>query len=150
MDTEDRDRTAGRGRSPVRATNGEPAREPRQPLNALDPGYESPGYWERFHAAVMQRAAFELARRRRLARESVAAVLSGWSRSLIPVGIAAAVAAALLVGSEVRNAGDAAPPLVLEDVLASEVEDRALPAVVNGQAPASPVAFMVLVEGNVP
>jgi len=99
---------------------------------------------------VMERAALELARRRRLARESVATVLSGWSRSLIPVAAAAAVVAAFLVGSEVRHAADNAPPLVLEDVLASEVEDGAPRPVMNGQAPASPVAFMALVEGNVP
>ena len=150
MNTGNRNRMADGGRLPVGSTNGGSPRQPPPPLEFLDPGYEAPGYWERFHAMVMQRAALELARRRRLARESVAVVLSGWSRSLIPVGIAAAIAAAMLVGSEVRNGGDAAPPLVLEDVLASEVEDRALPVVMSGQAPASPVAFMALVEGNVP
>lgn len=150
MNTENGDRTARRGQTPFGSTNGASLREPRASLDPVDPGYGVPGYWERFHAMVMERAALGLARRRELARESVAVVLSGWSRSLIPVGIAAAVAAALLVGSEVRNAGESAPPLVLEDVLASEVEDRALPVVMSGQAPANPVAFMALVEGNVP
>lgn len=126
------------------------AGEPRAVLEFIDPEHDSPGYWNRFREAIMERAAFELARRRAIARESVAAVLSGWSRSLIPVAAAAAVAAAFLVGSEVRHAADAAPPLALEDVLASEVEDGALQTVVNGQAPASPVAFMALVEGNTP
>ena len=119
-------------------------------LRIMDPEHDSPGYWNRFRESVMERAAFELARRRTIARESVAAVLSGWSRSLIPVAAAAAVVAAFLVGSEVRHAADAAPPLALEDVLASEVEDGVLQTVVNGQAPASPVAFMALVEGNTP
>lgn len=150
MNTENGDRKAGRGSSPVGDTNGSPTREVGASLEIVDPGYRLPGYWERFHATVMERAAFELARRRRLARESVAAVLSGWSRSLIPVAVAAAAVAAFLIGTEVRHAADAAPPLVLEDVLAAEVEDGALQGVVNGQLPANPVAFMALVEGNVP
>ena len=140
---------AGRAGSPVGSTNGDSSREPRVSLEVVDPVSRWPGYWERFHAAVMERAAFELARRRELARESVAAVLSGWSRSLIPVAAAAAVVAAFLVGSEVRHAADT-PPLALEDVLASEVEDGALPVLVNGQAPVNPVVFMAMVEGNVP
>ncbi len=150
MNTKDRDRKAGRGSPPVGDTNASRTREVRASLEIVDPGYRLPGYWERFHATVMERTAFELARRRRLARESVAAVLSGWSRSLIPVAAAAAVVAAFLVGSEVRYAADAAPPLVLEDVLAAEIEDGALQGVVGGQVPANPVAFMALVEGNVP
>ena len=150
MDTEDRDRMAARAGSPAGSTNGDSPREPRVSLEVVDPGSRWPGYWERFHAAVMERAVFELAKRRELARESVAAVLSGWSRSLIPVAAAAAVVAAFLVGSEVRHAAETLPPLALEDVLASEVEDGALPVVVNGQAPVNPVAFMALVEGNVP
>lgn len=149
MNTEDRDRTGGRFGSPAGSTNGD-SPETRASLELVDPGYRSPGYWRRFHAAVMERAAFELARRRRLARESVAAVLSGWSRRLIPVAVAAAAVAVFVIGSEVRHAADSAPPLVLEDVLASEVEDGALPVVMSVQAPASPVAFMALVEGNVP
>lgn len=150
MNTEDGKRMAGRHRPPPGAANGDFPREPAVSLEVVDPGNRLPGYWERFHAMVMERAALELARRRRVARESVATVLSGWSRSLIPVAAAAAVVAAFLVGSEVRHAADNAPPLVLEDVLASEVEDGAPRPVVNGLAPSSPVAFMALVEGNVP
>ena len=119
-------------------------------MEVVDPGYGRPGYWKRFHAAVMERAAFELARRRGIVRESVAAVLSGWSRSLIPVAAAAAAVAAFLVGSEVRHAADARPPLALEDLLADEVEDEIPPFEIGGQVPANPVAFMALVEGNVP
>ncbi len=141
---------AGQERPPVATTNGDSFEEPRASLEAVDPGYGLPGYWDRFQATVMERVAFELARRRKLARESVAAVLSGWSRSLIPVAVAAAAVAAILVGSEVRHAADAVPPLVLEDVLANEVRDGALQALMSGQTPASPVAFMALVEGNVP
>jgi len=129
--------------------NGDPANGLRPLLVVMDPEYDRPGYWGRLRTRVMERAAFELARRRRIARESVAAVLSGWSRSLIPVAVAAAAITALLVGGEVRQAADI-PPLALEDVLANEVEDGALQAVMRGRDPANPVVFMALVEGNVP
>lgn len=119
-------------------------------LAVMDPEHELPGYWCRLRARVMERAAFELARRRRMARGSVAAVLSGWSRSLIPVAVAAAAIAAFLVGGEVRQAVEGIPPLVLEDVLANEVEDGALQAVMSGRGPANPAVFMALVEGNMP
>lgn len=149
MNKEDRDRMAFRRGAPDRDPNGDSAERPRRLLAVMDPGHDRPGYWDRLRALVLERAAFELARRRRLARESVRTVLSGWSRSLIPVAVGAAAVAAFLVGSEVRQAVDSAPPLLLEDVLASEVEDGAFQAVMSGREPASPVAFMALVEGNV-
>ena len=119
-------------------------------VSVLDPAHDSPGYWDRFRATVMERAVFELARRREMARESVAAVLSGWSRSLIPVALAAGVIAAFLVAGEARSKAAAGPPLALEDVLASEMQTSAYQAVTSGEGPANLVAFMALVEGNSP
>ena len=139
-----------RGESPGHNQDGDSADGVRRLLLVMDPEYERPGYWGRLHATIMERASFELAKRRRLARESVATVLSGWSRSLIPVAVAAAVIAAFLVDSEVRRAAHATPPLLLEDIFASEVGDGPFQAVMSGRAPANPVAFMALVEGNVP
>jgi len=119
-------------------------------LRVLDPAHDRPGYWERFRAEIMERAAFELARRRDRARESVELVLSGWSRSLIPVALAAAVIAAIMVGSEaVRDSGSGAP-LVLEDVLATDFSDEVLETAITGEAHSSSVAFMAFVEGNRP
>ena len=43
-------------------------------LEALDPGHERPEYWDEYRSRIMDRVAFELARRRAAARESVAAV----------------------------------------------------------------------------
>lgn len=119
-------------------------------LRALDPAHDRPGYWERFRAEIMERAAFELARRRELARESVELVLSGWSRSLVPVAAAAAVIAAIMLGSE--NTQDPGPgtPLVLEEVLATDFGDEVLQTVIAGEAHASAVAFMAFVEGDRP
>lgn len=150
MNTENGDRRADRNRPGAGPADADFTLTARALREGVDPGYRMGGYWERFHARVMESVAFELARRRRLASESVAAVLSGWSRSLIPVAAAAAVVAVFLLGSEVRRAADEAPPLALEEVLVSEVGDETPRAVMNDRAPASPVAFMALVEGNVP
>lgn len=119
-------------------------------LRALDPGHDRPGYWERFRAEIMERAAFELARRRELARESVELVLSGWSRSLVPVAAAAALIAAIMLGSETARDPGPGTPLVLEEVLASDLGDEVLQTVIAGEAHASAVAFMAFVEGDRP
>ena len=119
-------------------------------LEVLDPGHGHPGYWDRFRARIMERAVFELAMRRERARESVASVLSGWSRSLIPVALAAVVIAAFIVSNEARRASDATPLLVLEDVLASDSGEGPFQALLGGEALSNPVAFMALVEENSP
>lgn len=119
-------------------------------IRALDPAHDRPGYWERFRAEIMERAAFELARRRELARESVELVLSGWSRSLVPVAVAAAVIAAIMLGSETTQDPGPGTPLVLEEVLATDLGDEVLQTVIAGEAHASAVAFMAFVEGDRP
>lgn len=119
-------------------------------LRALDPAHDRPGYWERFRAEIVERAAFELARRRELARESVELVLSGWSRSLVPVAVAAAVIAAIMLGSETTRDSAPGTPLVLEEVLATDLGDEVLQTVIAGEAHASTVAFMAFVEGDRP
>lgn len=119
-------------------------------LRALDPAHDRPGYWERFRAEIMERAAFELARRRELARESVELVLSGWSRSLVPVAVAAAVIAVIMLGGETTQDPGPGTPLVLEEVLATDLGDEVLQTVIAGEAHASAVAFMAFVEGGRP
>ena len=117
-------------------------------LEVLDPAGEHPGYWDWFRGRIMERAAFELARRREAVRESVVAVLSGWSRSLIPVAAAAALIAAIMVASEARQDLQPAPQLVLEDVLGGGLGESAFQAALSADAISSPVAFMTFVEGN--
>ena len=126
------------------------------PLRGLDPERSDPGYWGRFHASIVDRAAFELAARRRRARESVQAILSGWSRPLIPLAVAAAVAAALLAVEGGAGKGELSgpqastepPALVLEDVLDDGVGDGSLRAVLAGELHATQAAFMTVVEGD--
>ncbi len=118
-------------------------------LKALDPAAADPRYWERFRATVLERADFQLARRRRLARDSVETVLSGWSKSLIPVAVAAALVAAFLAGamtSRPNPGAGAAPALALEDVLADQVGEGFYRAVIEGSDDGGATAFMTLVE----
>ena len=69
----------------------------RDILSALDPEGTDPGYWHRFHLWVVDSAAPQLARRRRLAGSSVSDVMFSWWRTLVPAALAtAAVAAAML------------------------------------------------------
>lgn len=119
-------------------------------LEALDPGHERPGYWNDARARIMDRVAFELARRRAAARESVAAVLSGWSRSLIPAAVAAAAIAAVLVSTEVRQRGEPAPQLVMQDMLGEGADDGAFEILLSADHTGSAGAFMTLVEGSRP
>lgn len=116
-------------------------------LEVLDPAHERPGYWERFRGQILERAAFELARRREAARETVTAVLSGWSRSLIPVAAAAAVIAAIMVASEARQDTEPAPSLVFEDILGGGLTESAFQAALQSDTNSNTVAFMAFVEG---
>lgn len=117
-------------------------------LEVLDPAHERPGYWERFRGQIMERAAFELARRREAVRESVTAVLSGWSRSLIPVAAAAAVIAAIMITSEARQDPQPAPSLVFEDILGGGLTESAFQAALQSGANSNTVAFLAFVEGT--
>ncbi|MGI9627187.1 MAG: hypothetical protein ACR2QM_10160 [Longimicrobiales bacterium] len=119
-------------------------------LLGLDPEAQDAGYWVEFRRQVLDRAVGELARRREQVRLSIPGVLSGWSRSLIPVSLAAAVIAGIMVMSE-RQAVDAPVPLALEELSRAETEDGPFDDVMEGTIDWAPTAaFMTLVEGEVP
>ena len=118
-------------------------------LAVLDPGHDRPGYWRDLRTAIMHRVAFELARRRAAARETVVSVLSGWSRSLIPVAVAAAAIAAGLVPTETRRPAEPEPQLVLQDMLGDAQDENAFEVLLSTDRTASAVAFMALVEGDI-
>ncbi len=70
----------------------------RKLLSALDPEGTDPGYWYRFHAWVVDSAAPQLARRRRLGSSTVSEVMFSWWRTVVPAALAtAALAAAMLL-----------------------------------------------------
>ena len=113
-------------------------------LEVLDPAHERPGYWDGFRARILENAAFELARRREAARESVAAVLSGWSRSLIPVAAAAALIASIMIANESRQPADPAPRL--EDLLGGALGASSFQATLGAGVQSNTAAFMAFVE----
>ncbi len=94
------------------------------PLDELDPGRRDPGYWDRFHAAVMTAAAPELARRRALP-VTVGGVLLSWGRMIVPgAAVAAAVAAIFLVPQGEFEEPDTL--YAVEDILREEADRAAL------------------------
>ena len=92
-----------------------PASDPwvQRTLGVLDPSRSTPSYWFEFHGGVMRSAGAELARRRRQAEITVSEVVSSWSRGLVPVAMAAALAAFLLLRPDPQGP----PPLRLEEIL---------------------------------
>ncbi len=115
-------------------------------LEAFDPARERPGYWEQFRARILENAAFELARRREAARETVAAVLSGWSRSLIPVAAAAALIASIMIVNEARQQRQPPPRLVLEDMLGGPLGESSFRAALGAGVQSNTAAFLAFVE----
>lgn len=110
-------------------------------LHELDPEQRDPGYWLRFHARVMDRAAPVLARRRLMAELTLTDVMSSWARAVIPTAVLAAAAAALII---FRGPAPTAPtPVAVDDLLLAEVEGVAVPAILTGSEAQEPVAFAV-------
>lgn len=90
-------------------------------LSQVDPGRRDAAYWMRFHRSVLHSARFELARRRRDAELTVVGVVSSWSRALLPVAMAAAVAAGLMLArSEVPVAET---HILMDEVLSMGLTD---------------------------
>ncbi len=115
-------------------------------LEVLDPGHERTGYWDRFRSQILESAAFELARRREAARETVAAVLSGWSRSLIPVAAAAALIASIMIVNEARQQRQPPPRLVVEDMLGGTLSESSFRAALGAGVQSNTAAFLAFVE----
>jgi hypothetical protein len=102
-------------------------------LTPLDPQAGDPGYWDRFHGEVMDRARMPLARRRRDADVHVPELLFRWGRLVAPVAAAAAVLAALALFSEgpISSSG----PVAVDDVLEAEFPSAELAVVLTGSGP---------------
>ncbi len=91
-------------------------------LAILDPGLDDPGYWSRFRARVMARAADEWSRRRLAAEVGVADFLQSWARPVIRAAAIAALIAGMLLMRD-------RPATVwgVEEALTTGLEDRTLP-----------------------
>ena len=108
-------------------------------LKAVDPGSHDPGYWLRFRASVVSGAGRELARRRLMADLTVADVLTGWARAVVPTAALAAALAAIVL----MRAGSAGQtePIGVEELLVSELPSERVPALLAPEAAEELVVF---------
>lgn len=110
-------------------------------LRVLDPSQDDPSYWFRFRGWVMKEAAGELARRRMSVDLTVEDLLESWSRTVIPVAMAAAIAAIALM----RNSPNDDPKVFLavgvEELLVREIPAQTQPVLLSPNAAEGIVAF---------
>ena len=110
-------------------------------LAALDPASDDPNYWLRFRTWVMTEAATELVRRRMMVEVTVEDVLASWSRAVLPVAMAAAVAAIALIRSPNVDAPPEATAVGVEELLVVEVPEQTQPVLLSPDAATGIVAF---------
>jgi hypothetical protein len=96
-------------------------------LATLDPDRTDPGYWHRFQLWVVNSAGPELARRRRVANDTVSEVVASWWRTLVPT---AAMAAALAAFMLLRQQPPRAPVAYVDvdEMLMEGVDAPVMPA----------------------
>ena len=110
-------------------------------LRSLDPATGDANYWLRFRNWVMSDAAAELARRRLIAEMTVEDVLASWSRSVLPVAMAAAVAAIAFIRNPEVEEAPLAITVGVEELLVVEVPAETQPVLLSPDAAAGIVAF---------
>ena len=110
-------------------------------LRSLDPATDDPHYWLRFQSWVMAEAAPELARRRMIMELTVEDVLVSWSRAVLPVAMAAAVAAIAFIRSPQAEVPVVATAVGVEELLVVEVPQETQPVLLSPDAAAGIVAF---------
>ena len=110
-------------------------------LRVLDPSQDDPSYWFRFRGWVMKEAEGELVRRRMSVDLTVEDLLESWSRTVIPVAMAAAIAAIALM----RNSPNDDPKVFLavgvEELLVREIPAQTQPVLLSPNAAEGIVAF---------
>lgn len=90
---------------------------------ALDPGRDDPGYWDRFQERTLGLLEPELARRRRsLEGLTVSDVVTSWSRTVVPLAMAAAAVAVMVLWNQ------PADPARVPDDASTVVEASPMPA----------------------
>ena len=110
-------------------------------LQALDPASHDPNYWLRFRSWVMTEAGSELARRRMVVELTVEDVLASWSRAVLPVAMAAAVAAIAFMRSPEVEEQPVATAVGVEELLVVEVPEETQPVLLSPDAASGIVAF---------
>ena len=110
-------------------------------LRSLDASQGDPSYWVRFRNWVMTDAASELARRRLAVELTVEDLLESWSRAVIPVAMAAAVATITLMQSPQADDTKVSVAIGVEELLVREIPVETQPVFLSPDATAGIVAF---------
>jgi hypothetical protein len=110
-------------------------------LRSLDASQGDPSYWVRFRNWVMTDAASELARRRLAVELTVEDLLESWSRAVIPVAMAAAVATITLMQSPQADDTKVSAAIGVEELLVREIPAETQPVFLSPDATAGIVAF---------
>lgn len=118
-------------------------------LERLDPAAVDPAYWERFQGRVMQRARPALAQRRREAMITVSQVLHAWSRTVVPMAMAATLMAALFLLDQAPTPSQASSPSAVGELgVLTEVEAGPVPDFLASGDVMSRDRALTLVEGG--
>jgi len=113
----------------------------RANLDSLDPGFEDPGFWLRYHGQVMGLARDELARRRMAGEWSIPEVVFQWRKTLVPLTLLAATLAGIfLMGLE--EPASTLPPVAMEDALIEGLAVDPIPTVLERTLELDEVAFL--------
>ena len=115
--------------------------ELEEQLRVLDPSQDDPSYWFRFRGWVMKEAEGELARRRISVDLTVEDLLESWSRTVIPVAMAAAIAAIALIRSSPDDAPELFMAVGVEELLVREIPAQTQPVLLSPNAAEGIVAF---------
>ncbi len=115
--------------------------ELEEQLRVLDPSQDDPSYWFRFRGWVMKEAEGELARRRMSVDLTVEDLLESWSRTVIPVAMAAAIAAIALIRSSPDDAPELFMAVGVEELLVREIPAQTQPVLFSPNAAEGIVAF---------
>ena len=118
----------------------------RAKLDSLDPGFEDPGFWLRYHGQVMVLARDELARRRMAGEWSIPEVVFQWRKTLVPLTLlAAALSGVFLIGNEEPTS--ALSPVAMEEALIDGLAGDPIPTVLGRAAELEEVAFLTAAGG---
>ena len=115
--------------------------ELEEQLRVLDPSQDDPSYWFRFRGWVMKEAEGELARRRMSVDLTVEDLLESWSRTVIPVAMAAAIAAIALIRSSPDDDPKVFMAVGVEELLVREIPAQTQPVLLSPNAAEGIVAF---------
>ena len=110
-------------------------------LRVLDPSQDDPSYWFRFRGWVMKEAEGELARRRMSVDLTVEDLLESWARTVIPVAMAAGIAAITLIRSSPDDDPKVFMAVGVEELLVREIPAQTQPVLLSPDAAEGTVAF---------